>query len=128
MRAQKHTSWDELETTINDLGQTGGSFVLGDIDDETAPRIGRYYFPPSVRVAPHLHDVDYAEIILEGAQRIGGRWYRAGDIRIVRAGTVYGPLIAGPDGVTVTIVFRSAQPGAISPRRDGARVVIDLAP
>lgn len=128
MKGQIHTSWSELEKPMHDLGVLGALFTIGDADDDSATRVGRYYFPPGVRVAPHTHDADYAEIILEGTQQVTRRWHRAGDIRIVKAGTAYGPLIAGPEGVTVLVIFRRKQSGAVPARRDQSELVIDLVP
>jgi hypothetical protein len=119
LRAQTHTSWDKLEKQTTELGIRAAIFVLGDEDDDSAPRIGRYRFPPNLRVSPHTHEADYVEIILEGSQQVAGRWYYPGDIRIVKAGTVYGPLISGNDGVTALIMFRHKQSGPIPPRGDG---------
>ena len=64
------------------------------------------YYPPGWEVQPHTHACDYMEIILEGSQKVTGKWHHAGDVRIARAGTVYGPLIAGPEGVRAFLVLR----------------------
>jgi hypothetical protein len=103
---RRDTSWTEL-TTQESMGTVYGSFAIGDDDDPSAPRVFRGVFPPGCRLEAHSHVCDYAEIILEGSQKVGRRWYRQGDVRIVRAGTVYGPLVAGPDGATVMVVFRN---------------------
>jgi hypothetical protein len=42
---------------------------------------------------------------LQGSQKVGDKWYHAGDARIVKAGDVYGPIEAGPEGSTAIIVF-----------------------
>jgi quercetin dioxygenase-like cupin family protein len=101
------TSWDDLGPIQYDSGVTSTRFVIGDPDDETAPLVMRGVFPPGHVVAPHSHPCDYTEIILEGTQQVGRTWLKAGDIRIVKAGTVYGPLTAGPEGATVMVIFRS---------------------
>ena len=58
-------------------------------------RAGRYR---GTYVAPHTHACDYTEIVLEGSEEVTRKWRSAGDITIVKGGTVYGPLIAGPEG------------------------------
>lgn len=126
MRPQTHISLAEIGK-VNDLGCKVASFVIGELDDPLSTEVYRVSFPPGVRVAPHTHDVDYAEIILEGTQMVTGRWFGAGDVRIVKAGTVYGPLVAGPNGAEVIVIFRnnnSARP--VPPRRDGSEVLVDL--
>jgi hypothetical protein len=100
------TSWDELGW--NDLGGgiTSSRFVLGDPDDPQAPMVFRTFFPPGCRVEAHRHSCDYAEIILEGTQQVSGKWHKAGDVRYVVGKRGYGPLIAGPEGVHVIVIFR----------------------
>ena len=106
-RKFQNTSWEELGFQEYPSGAKGSRFTIGEDDDETAPIVMRGVFPPGAVVAPHSHPCDYAELILEGSQQVTRRWHQAGDIRIVKAGTVYGPLIAGPEGATVLVIFRS---------------------
>ena len=87
----------------------------------------RTVYPPAWTVSPHLHDPDYAEIILEGSLQVTRRWYHEEDIRIVKGGTVYGPVIAGPDGATVLIIFRGGSPVNRPPRPDG-KIVRSITP
>ena len=104
---QMSTSWEELGFIEYPSGAKGNRFVIGDADDDSAPLVLRGIFPPGAVVSPHSHPCDYAEIILEGSQQVTRRWHHAGDIRIVKAGTVYGPLVAGPEGATVLVIFRT---------------------
>jgi hypothetical protein len=104
---QRSTSWEELGFREYPDGTLSSRFVIGDEGDDTAPIVMRGVFPPNAVVAPHSHSCDYAEIILEGTQQVTRRWHKAGDVRIVKAGTVYGPLVAGPEGCTVLVIFRS---------------------
>ena len=62
-------------------------------------------FPPGAQVDPHTHTADYVEVVIAGSQMVTGRWHHAGDLRTVRAGTGYGPLVAGPEGATVMLIF-----------------------
>jgi hypothetical protein len=112
---QRSTSWEELGSIEYANGIVASQYTLGDTDDETAPIIVRGTFPPGCVVAPHSHACDYTEIILAGSERVGRRWHRAGDIRIVKGGTFYGPLVAGPEGLTKLVIFR-----------DGSRKTIGL--
>ena len=100
------TSWDELGFEELGNGIRSAHFVLGDPDDPSAPMVYRTFFPPGCRVEAHRHDCDYAEIILEGTQQVSGRWHKAGDVRYVVGRRGYGPLIAGPEGVHVIVIFR----------------------
>ena len=102
------TSWDELEVQELPNGIRNRRFLISAEKDPSAPIVFWTYFPPNVTTPPHTHECDYAEIILSGSQQVTRRWYKAGDVRIVKAGTVYGPLVSGPEGATVLVIFRSA--------------------
>ncbi len=102
----RDTSWDDLEVKELPNGVRSRGFVIDSGDDRDAPTVFWSYFPPHTVTAPHSHQCDYAEIILHGSQQVTRRWYKAGDVRIVKAGTVYGPLVAGPEGATVIVIFR----------------------
>ncbi len=113
----RDTSWEAIEAESPLDGVTLRSFTVGSKDgDPDRPRVVRATFPPGHRVDPHSHVCDYAEIILQGTQQVTRRWYGPGDIRIVQAGTVYGPLIAGPDGCTVLLVFSSGVRTGVRPQ------------
>jgi hypothetical protein len=99
------TSWEELEEELPN-GENIALLVLGHNDDADAPRIVRSVLPPHTRIDVHTHNTDYVEIILQGSEMVGRTWYREGQIRRVHAGYVYGPLVAGPAGVSKLIVFR----------------------
>jgi hypothetical protein len=62
------------------------------------------YSPGSV-VKPHYHHADYCSIVVEGSIEVTRHHEGVGTMRIVNAGTVYGPLVAGPEGCTVVEVF-----------------------
>ena len=103
----KDTNWEELGWQEYDNGARVASFILGDPDDPDAPVIFTGVYPPGSRTAAHHHVNDYAEILLEGSQQITNKWRHAGDVRIVKAGTGYGPLIAGPEGCRTLVIFRN---------------------
>ncbi|HEV7680376.1 MAG TPA: hypothetical protein VGQ42_17585 [Candidatus Dormibacteraeota bacterium] len=103
----KDTSWDGLGWDEYDNGARISSFILGHPDDPDAPVIFTGVYPPGSRTEAHHHVNDYAEILLEGSQQITGKWHHAGDVRIVKAGTGYGPLIAGPEGCRTVVIFRN---------------------
>jgi hypothetical protein len=108
------TSWDELLHELRD-GIMTSMFRVGVPGDPDAPTVFRTYFPPNTFVEPHTHACDYAEVVLEGSQQVTRKWYYPGDIRIAKAGTVYGPLLAGPEGATVLLIFRGGDYAPIAP-------------
>ncbi len=65
-------------------------------------------FEPGSRVPPHTHGTNYFEYIVEGGQTVGKTWFGPGDVRFANAGTGYGPIVVGPDGCSVVIVFQKA--------------------
>jgi anti-sigma factor ChrR (cupin superfamily) len=74
-------------------------------------------FEPGVRVPAHTHASNYFEYIIEGEQAVGKQTFAKGDIRMVKGGTGYGPIVVGPEGCTVLIVFE-----------DGSRSVTETLP
>lgn len=112
-RYQTSTSWAELFTELSD-GMTTSTFRVGTPDDPDAPTVFKTYFPPNSQVPAHTHECDYAEIVLEGSQQVTRKWHYPGDIRIVKAGTAYGPLITGPEGATVILIFRDGRYSPVS--------------
>jgi hypothetical protein len=110
------TTWDQLSVPGR-AGVVNARLTVGDRSD--SPAIWRTVFPPNCTVSAHTHDCDYAEIILEGSQQVGRTWYQVGDIRTVKAGTVYGPLTAGPQGATVLVVMATSNDAPRPPRPGG---------
>jgi hypothetical protein len=107
------TSWEEIGFIEYDQGIRAAHFSLGIEGDESNPIILRGSFPPDVVVQPHSHNTDYTEIILSGSQQVTRKWHYPGDVRVVKAGTLYGPLVAGPEGVEILIVFRDSRMEAV---------------
>lgn len=87
-----------------DAGIAYARFRL-DEDNPHTPTVIISKFEPGVRVAPHTHDTNYFEYIIEGEQTVGKTKFGKGDVRLASAGTGYGPIIVGPEGCTVLIVF-----------------------
>lgn len=121
------TSWEELGFLELPNGAKTSRFVIGDQDDPAAPVVFRVEFPPGCEVAAHTHDCDYCEIILEGTQQVTRRWHKAGDVRIAKAGTAYGPLVAGPEGCTVLVIFADGNwPARTLAKGDGTGLHVDV--
>ena len=100
------TSWDGLgSVTIEATGAVTSQYRIGLPSEDSSPTVFKVYFPPDCRVEAHTHACDYSEIILEGSQKVSGKWLREGDVRIGLANKGYGPLIAGPEGVMVLVIF-----------------------
>lgn len=97
--------WEDLEQINLPTGVQTCLYRVGDPDDEASPTVFRVFFPPGCLVEAHTHACDYTEIILEGSQRVGAQWHKAGDIRLGLANRGYGPLEAGPEGATVLFMF-----------------------
>jgi len=86
-------------------GQIATKLVIGEDSDPRATRVFMVKWPPGCSVDAHTHESDYCEIIMEGSQKVGADWFSAGDVRMAKAGTIYGPLVAGDEGCTVIIIF-----------------------
>ena len=99
------TSWDKIGALTLPTGAVTTMYRVGAPEDESAPTVFRVYFPPGCTIEPHTHACDYTEIVLQGSQKVGETWLREGDIRIGLADRGYGPLVAGPEGATVLVIF-----------------------
>jgi len=77
-------------------------------EDPSAPIMILSIFPPGLRIEPHSHPSNYMEYILSGGQTVGKKTYGAGDVRIVKGGTGYGPIVVSDAGCTAMIVFENA--------------------
>jgi hypothetical protein len=82
--------------------------ILGGPGNASSPQIYWAQDPPGVHWDSQSHNADFLMAYLQGSQKVGDRWYRAGDARVVKAGTVYGPIEAGPEGSTAILVFAHA--------------------
>lgn len=109
------TSWDELGTiTLEATGVETSQYRIGLPSSDSSPTVFRAFFPPDCRIEAHTHACDYSEIILQGSQKVSGKWLHEGDIRVGLANKGYGPLIAGPEGVTVLVIFADGNWPAIT--------------
>jgi mannose-6-phosphate isomerase-like protein (cupin superfamily) len=103
-RGQRHLSLQEPGWTAGPGGQ-GRFTVLPLGDDEHGPLVAIVEYAPGVRLGVHHHDSDYCSIVVAGEVEITRRMEQVGSIRLVRAGTAYGPLVVGPEGCTVVEIF-----------------------
>ena len=81
---------------------------LMDEDDTSSPLGILPKFAPGEVVDPHTHGTNYFEYVVEGEQTVGKTRFGPGDVRFAKAGTGYGPIVIGPQGCTVVIVFQEA--------------------
>lgn len=68
-------------------------------------------YAPGSAVPAHHHPSDYCSIVVKGSIEITRRRHGPGSIRVVKAGTVYGPLRVGEEGCTVIDVFAAGERG-----------------
>ena len=77
------TSWEDLpHVTMDETGIETISYRIGMPDDNASPTVFKLYFPPNCRVEAHTHSCNYSEIILDGSQKVRGKWLYKGDIRV----------------------------------------------
>jgi anti-sigma factor ChrR (cupin superfamily) len=98
----------------SDQGVQYARFPL-DEANPSAPMVILSRFEAGAQVPAHTHDANYFEYIIEGEQTVGKTTFRAGDVRVVRGGTGYGPIKVGPQGCTVLIVFEDASRAMTEP-------------
>lgn len=76
--------------------QYRGVFAGGD----GLPQVHFNRYEPHWKEPRHRHAEDEVLILTEGEIEVGGACYRAPAVVFVGRGTLYGPLTAGPEGVT----------------------------
>jgi anti-sigma factor ChrR (cupin superfamily) len=104
-RNQQHILAADVEWRPgSDAGIKYARFPL-DAANPASPTVILSRFEAGTRVHPHTHDCNYFEYIIEGEQTVGKQSFAQGDVRVVRGGTGYGPIVVGPSGCTVLIVF-----------------------
>jgi hypothetical protein len=79
---------------------------------ETGPWFGRAKYDPGMRVEAHWHPCNEVLYITQGELTVGGEAYKAGTALAIDEGTVYGPLVAGPEGAEF-LTIRDKQPQGV---------------
>ncbi len=98
------TSWDGL--TFTETPALSVALVeIGATDQAQRPILAFVRYTPGARIPPHWHASDYCSIVVDGEIEITRRRHGPGSIRLVKAGTAYGPLVVGPSGCRVIDVF-----------------------
>jgi quercetin dioxygenase-like cupin family protein len=112
-KGHREFSWNDPGDWTYDAVQQLAYHLFGVGTDErgAVARVMIVKYDPGARVDPHYHHCDYCSIVVEGSMEITRRVHGVGSVRVVNAGTVYGPLLAGPEGCTVIDVFATGEPG-----------------
>ncbi|MGI9622344.1 MAG: hypothetical protein ACR2PK_05855 [Acidimicrobiales bacterium] len=114
------TSWDEIGAIELPTEAVATMYKIGQPDNEESPTVFKMWFPPGCTIEAHTHACDYSEIVLEGSQMVGRTWLHPGDIRVGLANRGYGPLVAGPEGASVLVIFANGKwPGIPLGKNDG---------
>lgn len=79
---------------------------------QNGPNLLEVQFPPNFYAGDHWHPYDTVYIMTKGEMKVGGEGsYGPGDIRWVKAGHVYGPEEAGPEGCEFFILGLGGEVG-----------------
>ena len=85
---------------------------VGDSADPGRPLVFHTIFPPGFVSEAQTHGGHHAQIILEGSLEVDGQTHGPGTVRRVPPGIADGPLVAGPEGVTMLTVLGDQRGGA----------------
>jgi quercetin dioxygenase-like cupin family protein len=101
-------SWRATPSTIEPMIVEHTQEIDGRIDVRVLSRdpfVIENTFAPGTRVIRHAHTSDTLYVFRAGEFTIEGEGvFRAGDVRFVRGGAVYGPEWAGDEGATLLII------------------------
>ena len=119
MTARGHTDILAAEIAWNPGSGDGIEYAGFRLDEGNpqSPRVILTRFAPGATVPAHTHDTNYFEYIIEGEQTVGKKRFGKGDVRLITSGTGYGPIVVGPEGCVVLIVFA-----------DGSRSMTEMLP
>jgi mannose-6-phosphate isomerase-like protein (cupin superfamily) len=105
MKAFLELSPDMFDWQETPIGRYAVWYLSWDDDESDVPIFAISEFNPGAVVQPHHHESDYVSYVVEGSLSVTRRQHVAGEVRFVRAGTVYGPIEIGAEGATVIEVF-----------------------
>ena len=125
-RGQVITSWDKIGSIKLPTEAVATMYRIGLPEQEASPTVFKMWFPPGCTIEAHTHACDYSEIILAGSQKVGNQWLHPGDIRVGLANRGYGPLVAGPEGASVLVIFANGRwQGITLGKNDGSTLGTD---
>ena len=108
----KRVRLDEIERQP-DVDHPGASAAFLGEDMETGPWLLHVRLEAGTSIPAHWHTSDTIYVITMGEMSVGDEGaYRTGDVRWVRAGTFYGPEVAGADGCELLLISSGGPPGA----------------
>lgn len=111
-KGQRTFTWDNPGEWKRDPEKKLSYVTMPMGEDETgaAGLILVVKYDPGSFVGPHFHHSDYCSAVVQGSIEVTRQNHGVGSMRIVNAGTSYGPLIAGPEGCTVIEFFATGIP------------------
>jgi quercetin dioxygenase-like cupin family protein len=116
--------WDELEWV--QLDDSPGLRVCAfSVDPDYSATAVAMDYAAGFTIPDHYHTVAHIEIVVDGEITVSGRAEKPGDLRMVPAGAVYGPLIAGPNGAKVIEVFPNHTIDAVQGRYMAPEIAVN---
>lgn len=82
---------------------------------EPGPWLGRVWYEPHMRIEEHWHPCNEILYITKGELTVGETVYAVGTALAIEEGTVYGPLIAGPEGAEFLTIRDKHPKGLMKP-------------
>ena len=82
---------------------------------EGGPILGRARYDPGMEVKAHWHPCNEILYITTGELSVGGQLFKAGTALAIDEGTVYGPLVAGPEGAEFLTIRDKPPKGVMNP-------------
>jgi quercetin dioxygenase-like cupin family protein len=110
-KGQFFYTWKDTEDWVDvpELRLRYKSLPFGSEGEETRAVLVRY--DPGSEVPVHHHPSDYCSLVVEGSVEVTRKLHEVGSVRIVKAGTAYGPLKIGESGCTVIDIFAAGPQG-----------------
>ena len=113
---------------LQSLGVRASYFPIGDATKDSTPVAVVVEMKPGFVIMRHAHPCDRFEVIVRGTLEADDHVLGPGDVMVSKAGELYGPKRAGPQGCTTVEVFGTATgvTQRIEERPDGSIETVDL--
>lgn len=104
------TSFLDADWSEMPFGLRQTTLHLGSEDQPDQPILVMTRFPPDVDLPRHSHAAPFCDAVVEGSMWVedDGQWYPRGTVRMVPAGTTYGPTRSGAEGLTLLEFYANA--------------------
>ena len=91
---------------------------------EDPPQVFLFEMAPPATIPPHYHQVDQFQVIVSGGGTLGRNNVPAVALHYADHHTAYGPIVAGPQGMSIFTIRAKSDPGSVRPKDPGFKEML----